>query len=137
MEAFVKSLGVPYKVDLFHAPAEGKPAYERLLHFAESYFASAKTASHEGNTPKVQNTGLPPIFLQRPHHSLTIVGLEKLKDGRRKLLVFDPALRVGDEMRALMLGNSPVKSPASLLKPYERGRKRLKIFHAFETVSFA
>lgn len=36
-------------------------------------------------------TDLPPLYFQHSGHSRTIVGIEKLSDGTRNLLVFDPS----------------------------------------------
>jgi hypothetical protein len=67
-----------------------------LLDYVKHYFLSS---SPNAITPsKIHQTNLPPIYLQRPRHSLTIVGYESLMDGGSNLLVFDPAFRLSRDI---------------------------------------
>lgn len=68
---------------------------------------------------------------------MTIVGLEKRKGGSRSLLVFDPAYSPSKEMLKFLefaSATSAIGSSMSLIKPYQRGKKYLKRYHAFETL---
>ncbi len=58
----------------------------RLLREVERYFQSGIFDP----SSKVRGTTLPPIYFQHAGHSMTIVGLERLKTGQVNLLVFDP-----------------------------------------------
>ena len=68
---------------------------------------------------------------------MTIIGIEKRKDGSRNLLVFDPAYNPSKEMlKTLNLASATngVNSQTSLIKPYRRGKNYLKRYHTFETL---
>lgn len=79
----------------------------------------------------VIQTTLPPIYLQHPGHSLTIVGLEVRKDDSMSLLVFDPAFnqspgaeRVGRRMTS--------HNPSGIMRAYRRDKKYLKKYSEYE-----
>ena len=70
---------------------------------------------------------------------MTIIGIEKRLGGSRSLLVFDPAYKPSKAMSKTLDCNSITASGAdvpsmSLIKPYRRGKKYLKRYHAFETL---
>ncbi|CAD6587067.1 MAG: hypothetical protein ASARMPRED_002982 [Alectoria sarmentosa] len=133
-QALFSSLKIPCKADRFEDLKDGAKAYEQLLDSVEHYFSASLTTTQ---LPKIHNTGLPPIYLQRPRHSMTVVGIEKRKDGSRSLLVFDPAYNPSKEMLRMLNPASAtnVTEPSmSLIKPYRRGEKYLKRFRAFETL---
>ncbi len=68
---------------------------------------------------------------------MTIVGLEKQKDGSRSLIVFDPAYNPSKELLRYLNVDPTTKgtdASVSLIEPYRRGRKYLKRYHAFETL---
>lgn len=119
---------------MFHDDLQGgSKAYEKLLDYVESNFSTAITDQNLDHSKKVvHNVPTPPIYLQRPHHSLTIVGVEVRNDGSRNLLVFDPAYNTTKAMRMAILESAGLSRPESLLKPYRRGKKELKRFKAFE-----
>lgn len=79
------SLNIPCTGTAF----EGKDAWSNLLDFVEDYFTNS--ANESRRIGRVQMTSRPPIFLQRPRHSVTVVGIVKLRSGKRRVLVFDPA----------------------------------------------
>lgn len=110
---------------------QGPAAWSQLLVYVEAYFAPF-TSSTES---KIRQTNLSPIFLQRPHHSLTIVGFERTKSGQRRLLVFDPAWRP----RRLMEPRSATLCSRWIaywtLNSYSKGERYLKRFKAFETLA--
>lgn len=68
---------------------------------------------------------------------MTIIGIEKRKDGSRSLLVFDPAYNPTKEM--LKLSNlasatNGINPSLSLIKPYRRDKNHLNKYQAFETL---
>ena len=68
---------------------------------------------------------------------MTIVGIEKRKDGSRSLLVFDPAYNPSKEMLKILnlaSATNGSKPQISLIKPYRRGKNYLKRYHTFETL---
>ncbi len=77
--------------------------------------------------------------LNQPGHSLTVVGIEKQKDDRVHLLVFDPSCRdsaavkryVGRRVRKDMPGMK------DLVEPYRRGAKYLIKRKEFEILWYA
>lgn len=87
VEAVLLSLGVACTGYRFSAWSE-------VLDFSEAYFSAAAAETADGPA-----AGAPPIFLQRPGHSLTIVGFERRRDGGRGVLVFDPAWRAPEALR--------------------------------------
>lgn len=65
---------------------------------------------------------------------MTIVGIEKRKNGSRNLLVFDPAYCPSKKMLRIVSGHRDLKYSDSLVKPYRRGKMYLRRFNAFETL---
>lgn len=71
---------------------------------------------------------------------MTIVGIEKRKGGFRSLLVFDPAYNPSKDVMRLVNLDRIIKGlepSMSLTKPYRRGKKYLRRYHAFETLRLA
>ena len=136
-QALFTSLKVPCKADRFQDVKGRAKACEQLLDSVEHYFSIFFTPSDSTISTTVHKTRLPPIYLQRPRHSMTIIGIEKSKDGSRSLLVFDPAYSPSKGMlKALDLFSATSNIAASTLsiKPYRRGKKYLQRYHAFETL---
>ena len=136
-QALFASLKVPCKADRFQDVKSGAKAYEQLLDSVEHYFFTSLTPSDSIMPRKVHNTRLPPIYLQRPRHSMTIIGIEKFKDGSRGLLVFDPAYSPPKRMLKMLdmsSATSTVAVSTPFIKPYQRGKKYLQRYHAFETL---
>ncbi|KAH9826052.1 zinc finger protein with UFM1-specific peptidase domain protein [Teratosphaeria destructans] len=123
-EALLLSLGIECTGSVF----SGKTAYLQLLDAVELYF-SAFPASIPGG--KIHKTSRLPIFFQRPRHSLTIVGIERFRDGTRKLLVFDPAWRPPGAMRNETLVGRGWKAKL-VLREYEKGERSLNKWKEFE-----
>ncbi|GAB7357242.1 hypothetical protein MBLNU459_g8221t2 [Dothideomycetes sp. NU459] len=129
-----RHLDVPCRIESYSTTEEA-PAYESILNHIEAYFDSGYF--NAGN--KVCSTKLPPIYLQQPGHSLTIVGLERHKNGSRYLLVLDPSFGPSHGVQQLAMTK---KLPSSwndstaqkLLKPYRRGRTQLSKYAEFETL---
>jgi zinc finger-containing ubiquitin peptidase 1 len=141
-----QSLGISCKVDVHHTTPNGPQAWESLLKSVQHYFSTSTNYSQPLNSnPKVFQTQLPPIYLQRPRHSLTIIGYETRTDGSSNLLVFDPAFmpfmpsrHIRQAALCAETGTSfDLKHPRARLRPYRRGKSRLRWYHCFETLMLA
>ncbi|EMC98829.1 hypothetical protein BAUCODRAFT_31093 [Baudoinia panamericana UAMH 10762] len=113
----------------------GKTAWAELLDHVEQHFKRAATCS--GVKGKIQITDCLPIFLQRPGHSMTIVGFERTRSGERRLLAFDPAWRpplstLGRVRNAERC--SKWRAYFALLQ-YEKSERYLRRWKMFETLS--
>ncbi|KAF3935577.1 hypothetical protein ABW19_dt0203476 [Dactylella cylindrospora] len=85
---------------------------------------------------KVVQTDKPPIYFQHHGHSMTIVGIERYKDGSMSFLCFDPMFSPSQAIRGLV-GQNRLRSNIAygkLLKPFRRGGSYLKRFTIFEMV---
>lgn len=145
-QALFRGLGISCRANAYHdsSPDAGGPqAWESLLQSIEQYFSSAPTTTRallEGRKTKVRRTDLPPIYLQRPHHSMTIVGFEVRTNGSRNLLVFDPAFSPTPDMRKATRSTVDgttfhISHPRALLRRYRRGKWQLQRHHDFETLT--
>ncbi|KAI9683138.1 MAG: hypothetical protein M1829_005929 [Trizodia sp. TS-e1964] len=103
-------------------------AHHKLLPLVEEYFAGSCVEMPE----KVHRTDLPPLYFQHAGHSLTIIGIERRKDGSRNLLVFDPMFKSSPAVRRLIGVNFRHNYPEDLLKAYRRGERYLRRYNAFE-----
>ncbi|KAJ3036513.1 hypothetical protein HDV00_002661 [Rhizophlyctis rosea] len=83
-------------------------------------------------------TDRPPLYFQHQGHSRTIVGLERLRCGKRNLIVLDPGRRINHQLLPLCKPPSSSSSSSSsssrnfsysdaqgLLKPYRVGEEEL------------
>ena len=103
-------------------------AHESLLLAVERYFAQA--AVNDGSS--VHKTLLPPIYLQRPGHSVTIVGFERRSESYCNLVVLDPVYATSPAMHKL-IGRKNIKSSRpEVMHAYRRGPAHLRKFAAFE-----
>ncbi|KAH6622172.1 peptidase family C78-domain-containing protein [Boeremia exigua] len=103
-------------------------AHDLLLLAVERYFAQAAVDDGSG----VHKTLLPPIYLQRPGHSLTIVGFERRSDSYCNLVVLDPVYATSPAMHKL-IGRKNIKSARpEVMHAYRRGPSHLRKFAAFE-----
>lgn len=103
-------------------------AHDLLLLAVERYFAQA--AVSDGSS--VHKTLLPPIYLQRPGHSITIVGFERRSESYSNLVVFDPVYATSPAMHKL-IGRKNIKSSRpEVMHAYRRGAAHLRKFAAFE-----
>lgn len=129
--AIYQNLGIPCSVFQF-SDSQTQYAHEKLLDHVEAYFRDAAVFDNK----KVQVTLKPPIYFQRPGHSMTIVGLEHMKDGTRNLLVFDPMFRAMKGMEQLVQkGERYVRgSDSKLMHYYRRPEYRLEHFLDFEVL---
>lgn len=133
-EALLTHLGVDCMVRGHY----GKRAHEELLDFVARYFSFTDNKL-ANNRSKVHRTGKAPIYLQRPGHSFTIIGIEENTDRKRRLLAFDPAWTAPSVMRAISpLSDSLAASLLSrkwILQQYRKPHRYLRRFNAFETIS--
>jgi hypothetical protein len=103
-----------------------------LLDHVEDYFKKGVTRDHRA---KVLTTLKPPIYFQRPGHSMTIVGLEEMRNGLRNLLVFDPMYRAPGAMEQLVRRERGINSPNDrLMGAYRRAEYRLEPYLDFEVL---
>lgn len=131
------SLGVQCKSNNFDTKSSS-PAYMQLLDHVEKYFAVGD--SHDDTARKTMTTSQPPIYLQQPGHSLTIVGLERHQSGERNLFVFDPSfgppadvVKMADGKRTRSIMDE--REANKLLKIYRRSVSQLKRHDNFEILS--
>ncbi|KAI9661652.1 MAG: hypothetical protein M1821_008890 [Bathelium mastoideum] len=124
---------IEFRTRSFHDDVQGKSAVQQLVEYAEQYFEVGAT----GSDGKLRKTLRPPIYLQRPGHSLTIVGFEVRKDGSRSLLVFDPMYVVSKEMQRVRDRATRLpRSVSALLRMYRRSQESLGRYRDFETVEY-
>jgi zinc finger-containing ubiquitin peptidase 1 len=121
------SLNMPCTVKVFL----GKKAWHDLLDVVEEYFTSSSLEpSTISAADSAHQTILPPLFLQGPYHSLTIIGIEILGHSKRQLLVFDPGW---SPPSALRNSHNPSKLTARIiLWRYRRGKGYLKRYSNYE-----
>lgn len=133
-EALLSYLGIDCTVRGYY----GKRAPKDLLDFVALYFSSSNDPSTDTKS-KLRQTRKPPLYLQRPGHSFTIVGIEVSTDHQRRLLAFDPAWAPPTAMRAVSpLSDSTAASFLSrkwILQQYRKPYRYLRRFGAFETIS--
>jgi hypothetical protein len=128
-QAFFLSSEINCAVEMFSDLKDRKiDAHEILLDAVERYFAQA--AVKDGSN--VFKTLLPPIYLQQPGHSLTIIGFERRRDGACNLVVFDPMYSTSPAMHKL-LGRKNIRTHrAEVLHAYRRGTAQLRKHGMFE-----
>lgn len=126
--------GIPCKPVPFHKSNELNTQLN-LLNYVEEYF---KSAVPDGTKrAKVYVTPRPPIYFQQPGHSMTIVGIERTRDGWQNLLVFDPVFEPSGAIKELE-GSNRINSSinaAAVLKAYRRGMGHLRRFEEFEILT--
>ena len=107
-------------------------AVAQLLDHVEAYFISdLENARHDRTTI---TTSLPPIYFQRFGHSMTIVGVERMADGSRNLLLFDPSYGTSGAMDRVLAGKKVNVTIDQLLKPYRRSEHGLSRWDEFEII---
>jgi hypothetical protein len=128
-QALFLSAEIDCGVQMFSDNRDGSvEAHDSLFAAIQTYFAQA--AVSDGSN--VYKTLLPPIYLQQPGHSITIVGFERRRDGRCNLMVFDPMYSTSPAMHKL-IGRKDIKSPRpEVLYAYRRMAKQLRKHAAFE-----
>ncbi|KAJ4339457.1 hypothetical protein N0V87_003155 [Didymella glomerata] len=130
-QALFLSSEINCAVEMFsdQKPPHGRlQAHDLLLLAVERYFAQA--AVSDGSS--VHKTLLPPIYLQRPGHSITIVGFERRSESYCNLVVLDPVYATSPAMHKL-IGRKNIKSSRpEVMHAYRRGPAHLRKFAAFE-----
>lgn len=128
-EAVLLYLGIPCTGSVY----SGKEAWHHLLDAVEAYYSTPVPSSARLG---LHMTKRPPIFLQRPKHSITIVGIERLRSGKRALLAFDPAYFPPGVMRD---PSSDLKfnvwRAKYVLAQYRKTERYLKRYNQFETLA--
>jgi hypothetical protein len=128
-QAFFLSSEINCAVEMFSDNKERKiDAHETLLDAVERYFAQA--AANDGSN--VYKTLLPPIYLQQPGHSITIIGFERRRDGACNLVVFDPMYSTSPAMHKLLGRKNIQTARPEVLHAYRRGSRQLRKHAAFE-----
>ncbi|KAH7152540.1 peptidase family C78-domain-containing protein [Dactylonectria estremocensis] len=130
-QAVFCSLSIPCSVQAFKDKERGK-AKSLLLQGIENYFQGGIVDVEA----RIHLTGLPPIYLQHPGHSLTIVGIEKQMDGEVNLLVFDPSFRDSTKIRHLVgkVFRHKLSTVDEAVQPYRRGAHYLRKYSEFEVL---
>ncbi|KAL2151995.1 hypothetical protein VTH82DRAFT_5179 [Thermothelomyces myriococcoides] len=130
-EAVFQLLDIPCELRGIKFPEPSK-SEAHLMDYVENYFQSGV----QDPTQQVRRTDLPPIYFQHLGHSLTIIGFEKLKNGTKQLLVFDPSFHDSWSIVRL-IGRGSFKHPAPdlALSAYRRGGDYLKKYKSFELVT--
>ncbi|KAL1793589.1 hypothetical protein ACET3X_008571 [Alternaria dauci] len=106
----------------------GIAAHELLLAAMERYFARA--AVSDGSN--VNKTLLPPIYLQQPGHSISVIGFERHFNDSCNLVVFDPMYHTSPAMHKL-LGRKNIRTARpEVLHAYRRGVGKLRKYAAYE-----
>jgi hypothetical protein len=129
-EALLLSLEIPCTGSVFG----GEDASTKLLDFIEKYFSVS--IPEDSEEQRIRLTSRPPVFLQRPRHSVAVVGVIRLRSGKRRVVVFDPAwrpptavLECGNETRTL------IWKELLALRRYSKSERYLKRFKALETLT--
>lgn len=109
-------------------------AHEKLCDSVEAYFKASLSKSN-GDKIKVHRTVLPPLYLQMPGHSVTIVGIERCRDGSRNLIVLDPMYKTAPALVNL-IGRIDIKTPHPMaIDSCRRGTKSLQRHSSFELLT--
>ncbi|PBP20510.1 hypothetical protein BUE80_DR008631 [Diplocarpon rosae] len=127
-QAMFCSLGIACDAQGLKTRPTSRPAYELLFRAVENYFLDGCT----DYGPKVRCTSLPSIYFQHPGHSMTIIGFEKMKDGTKNIIVFDPMFHDATNVTKFINQHFKYKNPKDLLKAYRREVKYLKRYTEFE-----
>ncbi|KAF1813293.1 hypothetical protein P152DRAFT_395122 [Eremomyces bilateralis CBS 781.70] len=107
-------------------------AYEALLSYVSTYF---RRGVRPNCTAKVHQTSLPPLFLQQPGHSLTIVGYEIRKNGAVNLVVYNNMFRPPPALNVHNISKIKPKATVECMKGFRRNEERLRNHNAFEVVA--
>jgi hypothetical protein len=142
VHALYAHLGIACEVYQFSdTPDEPVLAHDNLMARIESYFAASWQADAgygASATPveRINRTLLPPIYLQQPGHSLTIVGFERHTDGSCNLMVLDPLYITSRGMHQLLdAGIRSLRKPRiDVMDVYRRGDRRLRRHLDFEAL---
>ena len=132
--AYFTQIGVNAEALCFRDEDEssGDLAVVSMLDYVEAYFMSGLDgAKHHHNSHITQ---LAPMYFQRSGHSMTIIGLERKKDGSRNLLLYDPSFGTSDGMNRLLAARRMTAAPEALLKAYRKSDHTLARWNEFELI---
>jgi hypothetical protein len=128
-QALFLSAQLDCAVEAFVDSSDGQTeAHEKLFTAVERYFQQA--AIPDGSN--VYKTLLPPIYLQQPGHSLTIIGFERRKDGSCSLMTFDPMFHTSPNMHRLIGRKNIRTSRPEVMHAYRKTARQLRRHAAFE-----
>ncbi|OCL03843.1 DUF1671-domain-containing protein [Glonium stellatum] len=128
-QALFLNTEIDCSVDVFSDSPDGQlQAHDQLSLAVEKYFQQA--AVDDGSN--VYKTLLPPIYMQQPGHSLSIVGFERRRDGTCNLVCFDPMFHTSPSMHRLR-GRRHLRTPRpEVMQAYRRTARQLRRHAAFE-----
>ncbi|KAK0309738.1 hypothetical protein LTR01_003935 [Friedmanniomyces endolithicus] len=129
--AYFTQLGVSVEACAFEDAGHELAAVALLDHIEAYFIGGLENADRRGTSHVTQ---LAPVYFQRLGHSMTIVGLQRNRDGSRELLVFDPSFETSVAMRTLLSGKRSRAQLENLLKPYRRSDQSLARWEEFEIV---
>lgn len=129
-QAMLLHLNVPCEAQGFKNKKEALRAETSMLVNVERYFQQGIFNPED----KVRSTSLPPIYFQHAGHSMTIVGIEKMADGKANLLVFDPMFHDAQVIMQRVGRKFKYKYADSALNAYRRGHKYLRRYREFEVL---
>jgi zinc finger-containing ubiquitin peptidase 1 len=133
--AYFTQVGVPVEALAFtedETDSSSPPAVVAMLDHIEAYFMSALDSARQHGTSHI--TSMPPIYFQRFGHSMTIVGLERKKDGSRNVILFDPSFATSAGMGRLLARRKAFTHPNTLLQAYRRSEVNLSRWDEFEII---
>jgi hypothetical protein len=140
VNALYQNLGIMHRTYPCYDTDE-RMAHEVLLDKVEEYFATGDFQEQSSGglappTSRISKTLLPPLYLQQPGHSVTVVGLERHMSGRKYLIVLDPTFSTSRAMRQFLdVGVRRVVRPnLAVIEFYRRGGSRLYQHDCFEMV---
>lgn len=109
---------------------DGSSAVEGLLDYVEAYFMSGIDTAKSNRNAHI--TTLAPIYFQRFGHSMSIIGIERRKDGSRNLLMFDSSFGTSLVVQRLLADRNARVSIENALKAYRRSDLSLTRWDEFE-----
>ncbi|TKA38190.1 hypothetical protein B0A54_09130 [Friedmanniomyces endolithicus] len=127
--AYFTQLGVSVEACAFEDAGHELAAVALLDHIEAYFIGGLENADRRGTSHVTQ---LAPVYFQRLGHSMTIVGLQRNRDGSRELLVFDPSFETSVAMRTLLSGKRSRAQLENLLKPYRRSDQSWARWEEFE-----
>lgn len=107
-------------------------AVNGLLDYIEAYFMSGLDSAQKHSTS--YTTTLAPVYFQRFGHSMSIVGIERKKDGSRSLLVFDSSFGTSVPVQRLLADRNARVAVENALKVYRRSDSSLSRWDEFEVL---
>lgn len=132
--AYFTQIGISVEALTFQDDEDGSGglAVVGLLDHVEAYFMSGIEAAISHGSSHI--TQLAPIYFQRLGHSMTIVGLERKRDGSRNLLVLDSSFGTSEPVRRLLGGRKSYAAVDTLMRAYRRSDQSLARWEEFEII---